>query len=64
MGETWGWDGKLWTQRQDMGPKRIGHQMAYDAERDRIVMFGGYDDHNQFLGDTWELTIAPSPNSG
>ena len=65
LGNTWEWDGKLWTQRQDIGPSaRWSHSMAYDSDRQRTVLFGGLsafgplDDPNlpdNLLGDTWEL---------
>jgi Galactose oxidase, central domain len=58
--DTWEWSGKFWTQRQDIGPaERVGHAMAYDANRDRVVLFGGLQDPggqgDSFLNDTWEL---------
>lgn len=57
-GTTWQWDGKLWVQRQNMGPvKRVGHALAYDGQRDRVVLFGG-SAGSTLLGDTWELAIA------
>ncbi|MEZ5964034.1 MAG: kelch repeat-containing protein [Planctomycetota bacterium] len=34
-------------------PARSGHGMAYDARRNRVVMFGGTDLASTF-GDTWE----------
>lgn len=59
---SWEWDGAHWTARQDIGPgPRVGHAMAYDAARDRAVLFGGaatpLDDPAGVaiaLGDTWE----------
>jgi hypothetical protein len=57
-GTTWQWDSELWVQRQNMGPlKRIGHALAYDSARDRVVLFGG-NTGSALLGDTWELSIA------
>jgi Galactose oxidase, central domain len=54
---TWEYDGRLWTQRQDMGPSfRTAHALAYDGPRDRVVLFGGWASPNP-LGDTWELAI-------
>jgi hypothetical protein len=42
FGDTWSWDGTEWTQEQDTGPSaRANHKMAYDAVRDRTVLFGG-----------------------
>ena len=59
---SWEWDGHHWTARQDIGPgPRVGHAMAYDSARDRVVLFGGaatpLDDPAAAataLGDTWE----------
>ena len=52
--DTWEWDGNEWIQVADTGPSpRIGHAMAYDSERDKIVLFGGGDD-TSFYSDTWE----------
>jgi len=45
-----------WSQR-DLGgpPGRNRHAMAYDLRRERVVLFGGYQDNTgQRLGDTWE----------
>jgi hypothetical protein len=49
----------LWTQRQDMGPSaRVSHGMAYDAARQRVVLFGGVvqvgSDKFQPVADTWQ----------
>jgi hypothetical protein len=69
FGNTWEWDGKHWTERQDMGPgPRWGHAMAYDSKRQRMVLFGGLpvfapDNPNvadRLLGDTWEHTDSGS----
>jgi hypothetical protein len=61
---TWEWDGRHWTQRQDIGPgPRWRHAMAFDRARSRIVLFGGVrifaapNDPalaDNVLGDTWE----------
>src|SRR5919202_6443541 len=49
MTERW-----LWTQKQDIGPSpRSGHAMAYDAARQRVVLFGG-DTSVGRQSDTWE----------
>jgi len=38
----------------EFGPRpRHHHAMAYDAARDRVVLFGGQADEDVF-GDTWE----------
>ena len=43
----------FWTQRLHFGPTaRKNHSMAYDAARQRVVLFGGFDGLAD-LGDTW-----------
>jgi len=77
FGNTWEWNGKHWTQRQDIGPgPRWRHAMAFDSKRGRIVLFGGLsafgdaEPADHILGDTWEHTergtavpppVAPPP---
>jgi len=59
-GQSWRWDGKLWTQRQNMGPTaRAWYNIAYDSQRDRVVLFGGqvFPPSDASLSDTWELAI-------
>ena len=65
---SWDWDGKHWTQRQDIGPgARWGHAMSFDSKRSCIVLFGGlpvFGTANLFesvLGDTWEHTDVSAP---
>jgi hypothetical protein len=37
------------------GPgERLAHALAYDPQRERIVLFGGLDSSGTPLGDTWE----------
>lgn len=56
-GETWGWDGQIWTPLTSTGPSpRHGAAMACDLQRGQIVLFGGLG--TTALGDTWE---TPSP---
>jgi hypothetical protein len=53
-GDTWEWDGQLWVQVADSGPpSRARHAMAYDENRNRVVLFGGASGNN-LSGDTWE----------
>jgi len=53
--ETWLWDGKHWTQLQDIGPApRSPAGMVFDSGRNRSVLFGGGNQGGS-LGDTWEL---------
>ena len=58
-GRTREWEGQLWTQRQDMGPpRRQWYDLAYDSQRDRVVLFGGWDNGSgTSFGDTWGLAI-------
>lgn len=54
-GDTWSWDGKEWKQLSDTGPKpRSMGCLAYDKNRDRIVMFGGRLNWPNDANDTWE----------
>ncbi|MFM9957559.1 MAG: hypothetical protein ACKVZJ_05760 [Phycisphaerales bacterium] len=57
MDDTWEWDGNAatWTFRLNgQMNSRAWAGYAYDASRERVVVFGGYD--NSFIkqGDTWE----------
>ena len=59
--DTWQWDGKHWTQRQDMGPAaRYCAGGAGDTARSRLVLFGGASNSATF-GDTWESFERPLP---
>jgi hypothetical protein len=66
--ETWTFDGKHWTHRQDIGPlPRFSHAMSFDAARRTIVLFGGRDLTPSLQRDTWEHTETdppPPPNGG
>jgi hypothetical protein len=75
LADTWEWDGATWTQRNpSVSPaERADHAMAYDAQRQRVLLFGGYGNGSQ-LGDTWQwdgsswtqstFVLSPSPRSG
>ena len=39
---------------------RWGHTAIYDPVRDRMIVFGGYDNTDR-LNDTWELTLGSNP---
>ncbi len=66
---SWEWDGRHWTQRQDIGPgSRYGHAMAFDTKRSTVVLFGGQSTFAtdaasiNALSDTWEhLDETPPP---
>ncbi len=58
LDDTWTWNGKQWSELIPDGarpPPRGRHGLAYDAHRDRVVLFGGWNDDSDQLGDTWEL---------
>ena len=54
--DTWLWNGVSWTQAVTAAnatpPARVGHAMADDAARGRVVLFGGFDE-TRVLSDTW-----------
>jgi hypothetical protein len=77
LGDTWIWRDSRWSRRDIAGPRaRSEAAMAYDRQRHRVVLFGGYyHDGGQTvrLGDTWEWDGArwreaasggPEPRSG
>ena len=59
---------------QDSPSPRFLSGAAYDVGRHRLVLFGGLDESNGFLGDTWEWdgqawhevtpVASPSPRAG
>jgi hypothetical protein len=62
-GQTWEWDGGEWSEGPDTAPTgRLRAAMAYDADRGKIVLFGGggeedvscYEGSNWCCGYTWE----------
>jgi len=61
LGDTWEWDGRRWVEyRPDPSPPaRTGHAMAYDEDRQQVVLFGGTGSLAQdgspsgLLSDTW-----------
>src|ERR1041384_8327981 len=41
-GDTWTFDGRLWSHRQELGPgPRWSHRLTYDSSRQQIVLLGG-----------------------
>lgn len=64
LNDTWRLGGNGWQQVGTFGPTppvRSSHRIAYDERRGRLVLFGGQGASANFLGDTWELTLGPSP---
>lgn len=55
--DTWTSDGVTWTQRHPVGspPASTGGAtaMAYDADRNAVVMFGGLRDASSAMDQTW-----------
>src|SRR5512143_3677425 len=43
---------------------RAGHSAVYDAQRDRMVLFGGdwWDGSYHFLDDVWALSLGATPS--
>jgi len=73
-GDTWEWDGNDWTQRLDLPtspPARWAHNMTYDEDRQRVILFGGlvgvastFDDTWEYDGQTWtQVTASPRPSA-
>jgi N-acetylneuraminic acid mutarotase len=55
LNETWAYDynTNTWTRLTD-GPKgHLGARLAYDAESDRIILFGGFNPLGRVYDDTW-----------
>lgn len=54
--DTWEWNGSSWRQATTTtGPSgRRQAQLAWDGNRQRIVLHGGYDSSNAVMTDTWE----------
>src|SRR5262249_8851376 len=53
LNDTWEWDGQVWTQAADTGPRRIWHFITFDSVRQRVVLFGGTQG-TQHNNETWE----------
>ncbi len=53
--DMWIWDGKDWTQRSpaQAPSERSCFEMAYDAARKQVVLFGGLSVEGKTLNDTW-----------
>src|SRR5713101_3429350 len=80
-GGTWEYDGTLWTrnlqpQQQAVHPlPRVGAAMAFDSNRDKVVLFGGsYGNGIHPLSETWSYdgsawtqlspSVSPPPHAG
>jgi len=56
---TWKWYGSITDWRQFFSAQRPtareGHGMTYDPALHHVIVFGGQDDNEVPLNDTWEL---------
>jgi N-acetylneuraminic acid mutarotase len=55
LNDTWAYDynTNTWKEMAKGPAKHLGDRLAYDAESDRIILFGGYDMAGFYLNDTW-----------
>ncbi|MCA8974126.1 MAG: hypothetical protein KDC98_05360 [Planctomycetes bacterium] len=55
--DMWEWDGSTWSMLNSFPFSRTDYGTAYDARRDRIVLFGGRTDcgSGTLLAETWEF---------
>lgn len=53
---TWEYDGTSWTQvvTANAPAARFWHAMAYDSNRQRVVLYGGGNDTATLFSETWE----------
>ncbi len=56
FGDTWEWNGTVWTRVATSGPSpRMNHAMAFDSARGVTVLFGGSTGPSgRISGETWE----------
>src|SRR5439155_5081719 len=77
LGDTWTWDGAQWNLQVPLAvppTPRFRSAMDWDEATNTIIMFGGYDDMNGPLNDTWAWdgrtwtqlnpTDSPAPRYG
>jgi hypothetical protein len=54
LNDTWLWDGTQWERIEVEGPPaRVHPALAFDQERQVVVMTGGSNGPNAILTDTW-----------
>lgn len=73
VAETWEYDGVDWTHVSPAASPgaRRSHKMAYDSDRQVVVLFGGQEEENEtaqvfedtweYDGTTWSLALATAP---
>ena len=59
VGDTWLWDGMVWSPRASAGGpgRRAGHAAAFEPRSGRVIMTGGVSTNN-VEADTWSLLIG------
>lgn len=61
LGDTWEWDGSVWTQRfpANSPTPRDSAMLTYDGLTGHLLMFGGVDTSGTEVSDTWDYdTVA------
>jgi len=56
LNDLWKWDGKKWEMiisKGEMPSPRASYALAYDSNKNKILLFGGYKGKERFC-DTWE----------
>lgn len=55
LNDTWAYDynDNTWAERSPRPSRATSHGMAYDAQSDRVVVFGGQEDQFMTLDETW-----------
>ena len=61
--DLWAYDpaANTWTELEPTGalpPPRSDQVMVYDAAAERLILFGGWDENDKILGDTWAYDPA------
>lgn len=57
LADTWEWDGKDWHNKEcpcSSPTARAWHQMLYDPQRGKIILYGGTNNKGKFFNDGWE----------
>ena len=56
LADTWAWDGDSWQALEPASspPARRDHELIWDSDRGRLVLFGGVDADEATLVDLWE----------